>query len=409
MHYRVRFEDETKRLSRPGVGALWTPFATKRSLKIGWGGDVAGQGFGIDLRRGGYRMFEVLRQRNFDLFVHSGDHVYADNPLAAELRLDDGSAWKNLVTPAKAKVAETLDEFRGQYAYNMLDPSYRAFFEQTPVIAQWDDHELRNNWYPSQILDDDRYRVKSVSTLARRARQAFAEFMPLSSTSVYRHLPQGPMLDVFVLDGRRFRGANSPNRQSRPGQGTSLFGADQLSQLERDLRRSTGTWKLIASDVPLALVIPDGAEHHEGIANGDGGTAKGREHEVARLLGFLKAENIRNVVFITADVHYAAAHHFHPDRAPSGPGQVGDFHPFWEFVAGPLHAGTFGPNALDPTFGPEEVFRSVPPDMKPNRPPSEGKQFFGEIHIDGKSEQMQVSLHDITGRPIFEKTLEPAR
>ena len=51
---------------------------------------------------------------------------------------------------------------------------------------------------------------------------------------------------------------------------------------------------------------------------------------------------------VTADVHYAAAHDYHPTRAT-----FTDFDPFWEFVAGPLHAGTFAPGALDPTFGPE--------------------------------------------------------
>ena len=47
-----------------------------------------------------------------------------------------------------------------------------------------------------------------------------------------------------------------------------------------------------------------------------------------------------------ADVHYRAAHHYAPQRAA-----FTDFTEFWEFVAGPLHAGSFGPNRLDATFG----------------------------------------------------------
>jgi hypothetical protein len=38
---------------------------------------------------------------------------------------------------------------------------------------------------------------------------------------------------------------------------------------------------------------------------------------------------------LTADMHYTAAHHFDPNRAV-----FGEFEPFWEFVSGPLHAGT---------------------------------------------------------------------
>ena len=78
---------------------------------------------------------------------------------------------------------------------------------------------------------------------------------------------------------------------------------------------------------------------------------------------------------VTADVHYAAAHYYDPKQAA-----VGDFDPFWEFVAGPLNAGTFGPNPLDATFGPEVRFLGIPPGMKPNRPPSDGFQFFGGQH-----------------------------
>ena len=57
---------------------------------------------------------------------------------------------------------------------------------------------------------------------------------------------------------------------------------------------------------------------------------------------------------MTADVHYCAANHYDPARAA-----FTDFDPFWEFVAGPIAAGTFGPNELDGTFGPETVFSKV--------------------------------------------------
>jgi alkaline phosphatase D len=70
---------------------------------------------------------------------------------------------------------------------------------------------------------------------------------------------------------------------------------------------------------------------------------------------------------VTADVHYASAIEYHPSRA-----QFTDFDPFWEFVGGPINAGTFGPNALDKTFGPNIKYVGIPADLKQNRPPSEG-------------------------------------
>ena len=83
-------------------------------------------------------------------------------------------------------------------------------------------------------------------------------------------------------------------------------------------------------------------------------------------------------MWLTADVHYAAAHYYNPDKA-----QFQDFDPFWEFVSGPLHAGTFGPNELDNTFGPEVKFIKAPGLDKQNLPPSAGMQFFGHVKIEG--------------------------
>lgn len=109
---------------------------------------------------------------------------------------------------------------------------------------------------------------------------------------------------------------------------------------------------------------------------------------------------VANAVWITADVHYAAAHHYDPARAV-----FGDFDPFWEFVAGPLHAGTFGPNTLDPTFGPEVRFQRTA--ERPNQPPSDGLQFFGHLVIDGVTETMTVRLVDAAGDELYAVDLEP--
>ena len=88
--------------------------------------------------------------------------------------------WKNLVTPAKSKVAETLDEFRGNYLYNLLDDNVRRFNAEIPQFVLWDDHEVRNNWFPGMSLEaDDRYTEKSSRVLAAQARRAFLEYTPI--------------------------------------------------------------------------------------------------------------------------------------------------------------------------------------------------------------------------------------
>ncbi|HXH05563.1 MAG TPA: alkaline phosphatase D family protein, partial [Vicinamibacterales bacterium] len=246
---------------------------------------------------------------------------------------------------------------------------------------------------------------RRVDVLAARARRAFLEYMPLRSArgQLYRSVTWGPLVEIFALDLRSYRGANSENRQPTAGPDTALLGEAQRVWFETRLRRSRAVWKVIAASMPIGLVVPDGPGRYEGIANGDDGPPLGRELEVARLLAFIREHRIRNVVWITGDVHYAAAHRYHPDRARFRP-----FDPFWEFVAGPAHAGTFGPNALDATFGPEVVFLSIPPGMRPNRPPSAGWQFFGTLRITA-SGALSVGLHDLSGRTIYEVTLEPER
>ena len=117
---------------------------------------------------------------------------------------------------------------------------------------------------------------------------------------------------------------------------------------------------------------------------------------------FIKTSGVTNTVWLTADVHYAAAHYYNPDKA-----QFQDFEPFWEFVSGPLHAGTFGPNELDNTFGPEVKFIKAPGLDKQNLPPSAGMQFFGHVKIDGVSGQMTLTLRDRADVALWSKTLDP--
>ncbi|MGH7347063.1 MAG: alkaline phosphatase D family protein, partial [Candidatus Rokuibacteriota bacterium] len=125
--------------------------------------------------------------------------------------------------------------------------------------------------------------------------------------------------------------------------------------------------------------------------------------ELASLFGFIKQNRIKNVVWVTADVHYASATYYDPARAA-----LAEFTPFWEFVAGPINAGTFGPGEIDRTFGPDVKFSSVPTGMKQNRPPTEGMQYFGLARIDGATGVLSVSLNDLTGKTLYKVDVNPA-
>jgi alkaline phosphatase D len=408
VYYRVSFLDRNRpRLaSEPFIGTLRPISSEPKRLRFCFGGDTAGQGWGINPEFGGMTIYAAILERQPDFFVHCGDMIYADGPIQSEVTLDDGRIWKNIVTPAKSKVAETLDEFRGNYQYNLLDENIRKFNATIPQLVQWDDHETLNNWYPQEILDDSRYSEKSGAVLASRARQAFFEYTPISpewtnQDRIHRSYRYGSLLEIFMIDLRSYRGPNSPNRQEERSPATDFLGEAQLAWLKRSLAASKATWKVISSDMPLGLVVGDGPTAFEGLANGDG-PALGRELEIADLLKFIKDQKIGNIVWITADVHYAAAHYYDPAKA-----QFKDFKPFWEFVSGPLHAGTFGPNALDNTFGPEVRWKGIPDDLKPNRSPWDGYQFFGEIEVEAQSKTMTVRQFNLKSEKVFELQLRP--
>jgi alkaline phosphatase D len=408
--YRVLYQDlsDLRTWSEPVTGSFTTPSSTPRDVTIAWSADTVGQGWGINPDWGGLRLYETMRRAQPDVFINVGDTIYADQPLVSEVKLDDGSVWKNIVTPAKSKVAESIDDFRGCHQYNLGDEHMRRFIAETSQVVMWDDHEVLDNWYWERRKDSDaRYTEKSVAVLAARARQAFVEYNPLpipgdDPERIYRSIPMGPLVEVFALDMRTFKGANSENRQRSLDAASAIFGPAQLQWLKTSLKASTATWKIVAADLPLGLVVGDGPGRYEAVANGEPGLPLGRELELADLLRDLKRNRVRNVVWITADVHYCAAHEYHPTRA-----KFTDFDPFWEFVAGPLNAGTFGPNTLDPTFGPEAKFVGIPPGMKGNRPPSDGFQFFGTLRASAKTRALTVHLHDLSGKTIYSTELAP--
>ncbi len=102
--------------------------------------------------------------------------------------------------------------------------------------------------------------------LAQRARQAFLEYLPIGYATnnpeqarIYRSFNYGPLLDIFMLDERTYRGPNTPNRQPVPSEETEFLSRKQLQWLKRQLLSSKATWKVIASDMPLGLIIRDGS------------------------------------------------------------------------------------------------------------------------------------------------------
>ena len=93
---------------------------------------------------------------------------------------------------------------------------------------------------------------------------SYNEFMPMRETlaeagRIYRKIPYGPLLDVFLLDMRSYR-----TPYGEDGARAAILGPTQVSWLKRELVSSQATWKIIAADLPIGVVSGDA------IAQGDG-------------------------------------------------------------------------------------------------------------------------------------------
>ena len=93
---------------------------------------------------------------------------------------------------------------------------------------------------PAARAHGDGYREKSLLNLVARGCRAFHEFMPLRQTQaeagrIYRKISYGPLLDVFMLDMRSYRGCQRRRASTSYGPDAHLLGPTQLAWLKREL------------------------------------------------------------------------------------------------------------------------------------------------------------------------------
>src|SRR6185503_12172791 len=107
--YRVRLEREAERgTSAWVVGRFATPAIAAdhaERFRLAWTGDTCGQGYGRNPDFGGLRGYAAIRDQSPAFWIHSGDLIYADNPIEASIDLPDGRRWRNVTNERVARVA----------------------------------------------------------------------------------------------------------------------------------------------------------------------------------------------------------------------------------------------------------------------------------------------------------------
>ncbi|MGH7312931.1 MAG: alkaline phosphatase D family protein [Candidatus Rokuibacteriota bacterium] len=328
-----------------------------------WSGDLGGGGV-CRPRNGSHRIFEAMARQRPDFFLFVGDTIYADHVCRGP-GVEPGGAFR----------ATTLAGFRAKYRYYRLDAALGRLLTRTSVSAIWDDHEVRNDFAgPNEPL-------------MPLGRQAFLDYWPIlpptaEPTRLYRALRWGRLLEVFILDTRQYRSANS----ELDGPAKTMLGSAQRRWLIDQVSASPAVWKVIVTSVSLS--VPTGRTHRDSWSNASvwglpEENSTGFAVERDTILRTFRQRGVRNLVFLTADVHHAELIRHHPTPEFS----------FHEFIAGPLAASQGRPRPLDAALNPRSLFGRG------------GLNTFGEVRIEPTL--FTVRIVDEDGRGLFTHTIGP--
>jgi len=361
--YRVHFEagGETSETVEGSFRTAPSP-ESPATVRFVVGGDLGGHGFCRE-ETAGYAFFERMRELRPDFFIANGDMIYADSD-CPQARPDGArnvpGDFPRIDDPAVdwTDAARVREIYLAHWRYNRADPSFQRFLLEVPMYSQWDDHEVINDFgaaWPRWVVASDR---EGYQVLVRAGREALFDFHPLwplpeEPERIYRSFRWGADVELFLLDARSYRSAN--DREDSPGSGKTLLGGAQLDWLKKGLGSSNATWKIVSSDVPLSIATGTRAEVYgrDAFADGDpaGAPRTGSETELRELLSHLDRENVRNVVVVVTDVHFATSLRYEIDLDSDGDKLL-----FHELVTGPLSAGLVEPRTPDATFAPRVLY-----------------------------------------------------
>jgi alkaline phosphatase D len=227
-------------------------------------------------KRLGYRSFVAMADLKPDFFVGTGDIVYYDNILHG---------------PAK-----TLPKLRECWHEQFRFPRLIEFFARTPAYWSKDDHDFRFNESDNETTE---------LPLRETGIEMFREQMPIlpagdRTSPTYRTHRVNRDLQIWLTEGRDHRSANA----MADGPEKSLWGRSQREWLQRTLKESDATWKILISPTPM--IGPDDAtkiDNHADIG--------GFRHEGDAFFAWLKDNNVTGFMIFCGDRHWQY-HSIHP-------------------------------------------------------------------------------------------------
>ena len=282
--YFYEFEDEEGRLSQRGRTKT-IPVADVTNFRAAV---VACSSY----PHGYYNVYDAISKRNdINAVIHLGDYIY-------EYGLNEYGSHKDRV-PAPENDIVSLSDYRTRYSQSHLDTMSQKVHQQYPFYLIWDDHEFADNSWRDGANNHDPSRQGDWSARKSAAMQAYYEWMPIREIDpdnkfrIYRNLKIGDLLEIFFLDTRMIerdyeKDPDGPNKR--------MIGQAQMEWLQRGLKNSTAQWKVLAQQVMMTDMTAFGL-----VLNSD--QWDGYQYERNRLFDFINANEIKNLVVLTGDIH----------------------------------------------------------------------------------------------------------
>lgn len=344
----------------------------------------------------GYPIFSIMKSIAPDFFIFNGDQIYADGTCndLTNLVKNNYRYWQNIegnfkrVNDIDWNDKDKLNKtFLQHWEYNREDPHLQNFLNDTSMYSQSDDHEVIDNYGNWSFYEVSKYPIERNKTgyanLVKTGINYFFEFSPIEQNKenpyqIYRMFQWGKNLDLFLLDAHSYRTVNT--LQDTPQNNKTLYGKQQIDWLKNKLLLSNSTWKIISNPIPIT--IPDCIGYMQACNNWATNSASNTltfTNERNQFLKFLDERNIKNVIFITTDVHYAATVKVSQDFDRDG-----DLFTFYEMTNGPLSVYTTDkPYPLDPTINATYLY-------------SESALFnFGHIKIEKEQDDKYHFIYDV--------------
>ena len=356
-HERYYYRFETKTSHSP-IGRFQTALPADSNEPVRFGFFSC-----ADYTHGYYNAYDLLEREDLDFVVCLGDYIYAESYHAKGKTgvRDDKIGKANRDNPSIVREAVSLADYRAKYALYRSDKLLRDLHAKFPMVATWDDHEVQDNYAghaPRGGLDASKH-----YTAARKAAgyKAFLEAMPFLQTGrsrIYRALRFGKNVDLVMLDQRQYRDDQPCGDATVPpcpgfDAPRDYLGRSQLDWAKRRLASSGAAWKVIGNQAMMMNAELPGGNYY-GFDNWQGYTVEREE-----LLAHIKTSGIKDVIFITGDIHTFIAGDVRTQKSRGESVAL-------EFVGGSITSQSFGETDLP--IGGGQVLKGN--DANPNTAPA---------------------------------------